>query len=143
MADDSKTLAEAQAQLRYLQNVYSQQYELLENEIATFSLGMSSVQRNLDILDNKGTFANSNILINAEGGAYIEGSIKEIKKVIVYAGAGYLVEKNVEDAKEMMKETQKKQEETIKKLVGERQKLQNELMDISYKLSALEQGAKL
>lgn len=140
--DDRNAAAEAQAQLRYLQNIYSQQYEVIENEIATFGIAMGSVQRNIDLLEKKAKIENSNILINGEGGTYIEASIKSINKLIVYVGAGYLVEKGAEEAKDFLKGNEKKQEEALKRLIGDKQKIEKELVDISYKLSLLEQGAK-
>ena len=79
MAQENKpTAAEAQAQLRYLQNVYSQQYELIENEIATFAMAMGAIQKNMDMLESKERLSNSTILISGEGGAYIEASIKSV-----------------------------------------------------------------
>jgi len=138
MAQDSNpSAAEAQAQLRYLQSVYSQQYELIENEIATFTIAMGAVQRNLEILESKDKLANSTILINGDGGAYIEASIKSVNKALVYVGAGYLVEKDAEAAMEFLKGNGKKQEDAIKKLISEKEKIEKELVDISYKLSAL------
>lgn len=139
--NNQMSVAEAQAQLRYLQSVYSQQYELIENEIATFGIAMGAVQRNLDMLENKDRLSNSTVLINGEGGAYIEANIKSLSKVMVYIGAGYLVEKNVEEAETYLKSNSKKQEETMKKLLEDKQRVEKELVNISYKLSALEQGA--
>lgn len=131
------SLEEAQAQLRYLQELYSQQYQLLENEIASFSMAIGTLNRNIELLENKDRLANSAILINAEGGAYIEASIKSMDRVMVYIGAGYLVEKGIEDAKLYLKGNSKKQEETFKKLAADKQKIEKELVDISYKLSTL------
>lgn len=128
--------AEAQAQLRYLQSVYSQQYELLQNEIATFTMALGSTQKNADLLENRDKISNSTILISGEGGAYIEASIKSIDRAIVYVGAGYLVEKSAEEAMEYLKTNAAKQEETMKRLVADRQRIEKELMDISFKLSA-------
>jgi prefoldin alpha subunit len=139
MQDDNKSLADAQAQLRYLQNVYSQQFELLENEIATFSLAMNSVQRNLELLHNKNRLEKSKALINGDGGLYIEASISPLERVIMYVGAGYLVEKSPEEAKEFLQSNAKKQEEAAKKLTAERQKIEKQLFDIAYQLSILEQ----
>lgn len=141
MAEENKpTAAEAQAQLRYLQSIYSQQYELLENEIATFTMAMGSLHKNLETLENKDRLSNSKILVSGEGGAYIEASVKSLDKALVYIGAGYLVEKSIEDAKAYLKGNGSKQEETVKKLISERQKLEKEMMDVSYKLSILDQG---
>jgi prefoldin alpha subunit len=138
--NNQNAVLEAQAQLRYLQNVYSQQYELLENEIATFTLAMASTQRNVDMLGSKARLENSNILINGETGVYLEAHIKKVDKAVIYVGAGYLVEKSLADAEEYLKTNVKKQEETFRKLVNERQKIEKELVDISYKLAAIDQG---
>ncbi|MCL5100421.1 MAG: prefoldin subunit alpha [Candidatus Marsarchaeota archaeon] len=130
--------SEAVMQLRYLQNVYSQQYEIVENEIANYSMALNSLSNSKLMLDNIKKLENSNTLINCDGGTYIEASIKSINKVITYIGAGYLVEKNVEEATVFVSESSKKNEDVIKKLVTEKQRLQNELVDISYKLSLMQ-----
>jgi len=141
MAQDKQpTPAEAQAELRYLQNVYSQQYQLIQNEINSFAVAMDSIQRNMELLKNKGRIANSTILVSGEGGAYIEASIKSVNKALVYVGAGYLVEKKAEEAEEYLSGNSKKQEELLKKLLTDKQKIEKELVDISYRLSALEQA---
>lgn len=134
------TAAEMQAQLRYLQNVYSQQYELLDNEIATFAMAISSVEKSLSTLENKERLSNSTVLINGEGGIYLEAGIKSLEKVLVYVGAGYVVEKDTSGAIEYLKENARQQGEAMRKLSADKQKISGELVDISYKLAALEQS---
>lgn len=142
MQGDSKaSLAEIQAQLRYLQNIYTQQYDALVNEMATFSIAMGGMQRNIEMLERKDGIKNSNILISGEGGAYLEAKLGKMEKAVVYVGAGYLVEKEVEGAKQFLKDNYKKQEETMRKLSAERARMEKELVDIAYKLSMMGQGA--
>lgn len=130
---------ELYSQLRYLQNLYSQQYEFVEDNLATYSIANNTIKKNLELLDNAASAKGSKILVNPEGGIYFEASVKEMNKIITYVGAGYLAEKSIDQAKEFLTENQKKGEEVLKKLISDKQKLENELLDINYKLAALEQ----
>ncbi len=141
MQGDSKASAdEVLAQLRYLQTIYTQQYDVLANEMATFSLALGALQRNIEMLEKKAVLENSNVLMSGEGGAYIKAKIEKMEKALVYVGGGYLVEKDTEEAKQFLKDNYKKQEDTLKKLSTERTRIEKELVDIAYKLSVLEHG---
>ena len=59
---------------------------------------------------------NSEILIPVGGGTFINGSIKEVSKVLVDIGAGLVTEKTIDDAL-------KKIDERIKNLQGKQEKL--------------------
>ena len=136
-APDSKE--NAYAQLRYLQSVYSQQYELLEEQIATYSISLDSVRKGVQFLDGTREASKSKTLVSLGGGAYAEASFPDIKSVLVYVGAGYLLEKGVDSAKSYIDEGRKKQEEMLRKLDTERRKLQGELINIAYKMEAMQQ----
>ncbi len=138
MPDDQKFDAqEIMMQLRYLQNIYSQQYEVLENDIATYTIANTSLQRNLDLLDSEEVL-DSNILISGEGGAYIPAKIGKFETVMTYVGAGYMVEKSVKDASAFLRANQKKGEEFLNRLMTDKQRVERELMDISFKMNALQ-----
>lgn len=126
-------------QLRYLQNIYGQQYEALENDIATYTVANNSMQRNLDLLEKSDSIQNSNIIISGEGGAYIPAKMGKMDYVITYVGAGYMVDMNIQDAAVFMRANQKKSEEFLNRLVSERQRVERELMDISFKMNQLQQ----
>jgi prefoldin alpha subunit len=139
MPDDQKIDAnEIMMQLRYLQNVYSQHYEALENDVATYTIANTSLQRNIDLLENAVTLENSNIIISGEGGAYIPAKISKVDSVMTYVGAGYLVEKSVAESSEFLRKNQKKSEEFLNRLMSDKQRIERELMDISFKLNALQ-----
>ncbi len=129
---------ELMMQLRYLQNIYSQQYESIENDIATYTIANTSLQRNLELLEGTGTIQNSNIIIGGEGGAYIQAKVDKVNTVLTYIGAGYMIEKSVEDATAFLRSNQRKSEEFLNRLLTEKQRLEAELMDISFKMNALQ-----
>jgi prefoldin alpha subunit len=126
--------------LVYLQNVYNQQYEAIMNELATFSVAQAALQRNLDLLKRKDEMKSAKVLINAEGGTYIEASVKEISKVMTYVGAGYLVEKGADDAMAYIGRSIASGEEAMKRMMSDRQKLEDELVKLQYSIEAMQKG---
>lgn len=140
MADDKQQYdpQELLMQLRYLQNIYSQQYEAIENDIATYTIANTSLQRNIDLLEHSGSIENSNIIISGEGGAYIPAKISKVDKVMTYVGAGYMIEKSVADAAAFLRANQKSSEAFLNRLVSDKQRIEKELIDISFKMNALQ-----
>ena len=141
MASQGKPNTEenAYAQLRYMQNMYSQQYQLLEEQMATYSLSLDSLRKGVQFLAAAKPSSKSKTLLNIGGGAYVEASLPEIKSILVYVGSGYLMEKSVTESKEFVEGNLKKQEEILSKLDAQRKKLQGELINISYKLESMQQ----
>jgi prefoldin alpha subunit len=126
--------------LVYMQNAYSQQYEAISGELTTFSMAQGALQRSLDLLKRKDEIRDASVLLSAEGGTYIEASIRGIEKAITYVGAGYLVEKDVESAKEYIGRSIASSEDAIGRLMEDRKKLGDELMRIQYAIEAMQQG---
>jgi prefoldin alpha subunit len=133
------SIAEAQAQLQYLYNVYTQQHGLLENELAALRMTSAAITRNIETLENKERLSGSKILINGEGGAYFTATMDSIDKILVYVGAGYLIEKEASQALDYLKANYKKQDEIIRKLNADKQSVEKELVSITYNLSQMEQ----
>ncbi|VVB77036.1 Prefoldin subunit alpha [uncultured archaeon] len=126
--------------LVYLQNAYNQQYEAITRELSNYGMAHAALQRNVELLDRKDEMKGSGILVNAEGGTYIEANVKAIDKVMTYVGAGYLVEKKVDEAKSYLKKNIENEEEIMKRLAADGQKIEGELMKIHYSLEMLQQG---
>lgn len=125
-------------QLRYMQNVYAEQYELLGNEVTTLSMAINTVRKDVDLIENMDKVVNSEVLFNSQGNIYMTANVGKVSSVVVYVGANYLIEKNLDEAKGFLKENLEKQEAGLRKLVSERQKIEKELFDISYKLSSMQ-----
>ena len=138
MADEmsQQDVQEAMAQMEYLQNVYTQRYDMLNEQIATYNLAREAVMRSIEIIDNAKSLENSHVLLNTEGGTYIEASVSRLEKMMTYVGAGYLVEKTVAGAKEFLEAAMKSSEVAASRLVSEKQKVEKELFDISYRMAA-------
>ncbi len=125
-------------QLKYMQNVYAEQYELLGNEVTTLSMAINTVRKDVDLIENMDKVVNSEVLFNSQGNIYMTANVGKVSSVVVYVGANYLIEKNLDEAKGFLKENLEKQEAGLRKLVSERQKIEKELFDISYKLSSMQ-----
>jgi prefoldin alpha subunit len=139
MAEDKHKMEEELNRLLFIQNVYNQQYEAVMGELTSFSMAQAALRRNIHLLESKDRVKGSEILVNAEGGTYIEAALKDMKKVITYVGAGYLVDKEVGQAKEFLTKSLESSETQLKKLAEDKQKLENELMRIQYELERLQQ----
>lgn len=79
----------------------------------------------------------SDILIPLGGGNFINGSIKDVSKVLVDIGAGLVTEKTVDDALKKIDERIKNLQEKQEKILSTVQKLQEESTEISQKTQKL------
>ncbi len=130
---------EAAVQLTYLQNAYSQQYEMLTENISSYIMAHSAIQKNIDLLEKAHKLKNSSILVDADGGLLINAKVGEIDTVMTDVGAGFVVEKSVSEALDFYRKNLHASEEYLKTLVGEKEKLEKELFSVNYKLSVLQQ----
>ncbi len=139
MADDKGEREDEVNRLFYLQSLYNQQYEALMSELTTMSMAEGALERNLGLLNKKDMVKGANILVSGEGGTYFEANVKDIKKVMTYVGAGYLVEKEAAQAKEFIEKSIEQSKAAIAKLLDEKQKLETEIMRIQYTIDAMQQ----
>lgn len=108
------------------------------NEIANFGMAQLAVQRNLEMIEKKDTIK-GNVLLNCEGGTYLEADVKKISRVLTYVGAGYLTENTQDKAKSLLKESIDRGNDTMKRLLDEKRRLEDEIMKIRYSAEALRQ----
>lgn len=134
----TQDLNEIFMQLRYLQGLYGQQYENLENNIATYNLANSSLQRNIEMLEKSKSMEGSNIMIGGEGGAYMSAKVSKTDRIITYVGGGYMVEKSVEEALSFLRENEKRGVEMLSKLLSEKKQIEKDLLDVQYKMNSLQ-----
>ncbi|MHB1830713.1 MAG: prefoldin subunit alpha [Candidatus Micrarchaeaceae archaeon] len=137
-SQENQDMNEIVMQLKYLQNLYSQQYENLENNIATYTMTNTSVQRNLELLEKSKLVEGKNIMVSGEAGAYIPAKIAKVDQVLTYIGGGYLIENTVEKAIDFLKENRKRGEDILSRLIAEKLKVEKDLIDIQYRLNAVQ-----
>ncbi len=126
--------------LMYLQSLYSKEYEAVVNEIASLGMAQAALARNIELLEQREKLENSKILISGGGGTYVDASINKIDRVLAYAGAGYLVEKDAVGAMALLKKSSEAGTEAMKKLVDDRRKLEKEITSIQFAIESMQQG---
>ena len=98
------------AQLRYLQELYGERYELISQEIRRridYIQELNNVSTTLNSMDE---IAGKPIFDPIGGEFYISGSASKDQKCLVGVGAGYMLEKNTDEAKEFAAKLIKKGE---------------------------------
>ncbi len=135
--DVKREQQELLAQLSYLQSMYSQQYEAVQNDIASYTIANTALQKNIDLLQSAKALGGSDIMISGEGGAYMHAKLSGSDTVMTYVGAGYLVDMDSVSAVEFIRSNQKKSEQVLNRLMSDKKRLESELLDISFKLNAL------
>lgn len=125
-------------QLKYLYNVYTQEYETVREEMNSYMMVSAAFARNMEALNKIKTMENTNMLVGLDAGTFLEVHSKGIKSVITNVGAGYLVEKNVDDAKTFVESNSQRLQGSIAQLMAQKQKLEKEILDLSYKIGEME-----
>ena len=126
-------------QLKYLYDAYTRQYEAIVGEISNYLMISAAYDRNLETLNKLDTIQNSNMLVSLEAGTFMQVDVKEVKTLITNVGAGYMVEKSVEEAKEFLSTNSIKIQQSVNALVSQRQKVEKEVLDLSFRLNAMSQ----
>ena len=90
----------------------------------------------------KSTSHQSDIMYPIGGGAFLTGAISDPSKVLVNVGAGYLLEKSIDDAIKKIDERIAAAEENLTRLNQMAQQIQSEATDLSEKTQKLMQEAQ-
>lgn len=126
--------------LSYLQEAYTQQYELLTNEISNYTLLQSMLEKNEELLEEAERVKGANMLVSS-GSLFFEAKAGSMEKVLISVGAGYVVEETIPEAKKIIEKKLEEINRIIKRLSEERRSVENELMKIGYSISALQSDA--
>ena len=137
---DSRNKQEELNQLAYLQNMYSREYEALTDQISNYLTLANSFERNREVLTNMDKVQNSNMLVSLEAGMFAEVSAKKVTNVITNVGAGYMIEKTIDEAKEFIGKNSERLNQSVKKLMEQRQRMEAQLLDLSYKINEMQQS---
>ncbi len=81
-------------------------------------------------------------LLNLGGGVFAYADVKENKKVLVDVGAGVIIEKDVSDAIETLRNKKREMDEAEKKLKELLNQIANQMMKIQQELEELMKKAK-
>ncbi|MEA3255220.1 MAG: prefoldin subunit alpha [Candidatus Altiarchaeota archaeon] len=111
---------------------YKKQMESLRNEIQLLGSTMEELGSSLTALDAlKENKAGTEILVSIGSGSFIRAELKDTGKVIVGAGAGVSIEKDVDEAKEILKKRGEEITKTMEKLQTGAVELNNRLVNLN------------
>ncbi len=136
MANDTSTDINT---LTYLQAAYTQEYQAVLEAITSQLAATESIAKSREFLEHlpelygKKTFAANGVLL-------YDTTIDKSEKVAVYVGAGYFVEKGIDEAKAFLDTLAKENDETLKRLYEEKQLIEKELTKIGYQIAKLQKG---
>ncbi len=88
-------------------------------------------------LENSGIIGGREALVSLGGGVYITSKTKKLDNVIVGVGAGYMVEKNVEEAKRFVADRIERVTNVFNRLMKSRNDLRDAIMEVTYKIDEL------
>lgn len=140
MGEEEKKAAEELEKLRYLQELYMQEYNAVLGKLSEYAADSTAMERNREVLSNIDKIKGNNILLNLEGGSYIEVKVGEIASILTYVGAGYIIETDKENASRILQTNSKRVEELAKKLTAEKEKLEGILTDIEFEIEGYSSG---
>lgn len=121
-------------ELRYMQQIYQNQYAVLNNTITMHLQDMQALSSAQKALENGELMKGKETLMHAGASVYMKAEIKEVGYVIVGVGGSYFVEKSVDDAKGYVSNLMTRKTGIINDLTKSRKDLQSALIDVSYKI---------
>jgi prefoldin alpha subunit len=124
-------------ELRYMQQVYQNQYAVASNSINMLLQELqelNSVQKtmeNADILEGK------SLLTNIGADTFMFSSVQDTKTMLMAVGAGYVVEKDIDSAKARVAALIQKRTESLNRIIKSRKEVEAALIEISYRLDSI------
>jgi prefoldin alpha subunit len=135
MAGDVENESEKELEeLRYMQQIYQNQYAILNNSMTMHVQEMQALSAAQKALENNDLMEGSEALTHTGAGIYMKAKIKDAGHVIVGIGGNYFVEKGIDDAKGYVSKLIEKKTEIINRLTKSRRDLQGAIIDASYKI---------
>ncbi|MGD0510252.1 MAG: prefoldin subunit alpha [Candidatus Micrarchaeaceae archaeon] len=135
MADeDDRISPHGMEELRYMQQVYQNQYSILTNSLNIVLRELQELNTAQKTLENIDLVEGKDTLTGIGGDFYLVGRIHNTKSALVGIGAGYVVEKETDSAKTHVADLIKKHTDELNKLTKNRRELENALMEISYRI---------
>lgn len=135
MADNlERETAKEIEELRYMQQIYQNQYATLNSAMNMHMQEVQMLSVVQSSLENSSVMKGKEALMHVGASVYMKTQIKDPNAVIVSIGAGYLVEKGVDEAKAYVSKMITKKTDTLNSMAKSRKELQNALIDISYKM---------
>jgi prefoldin alpha subunit len=135
MANEDSGRKMSREEIAYIERVYQNQYMMVGNAINAALEELQELSSAGKALDEMDQVAGKDSFSAIGGDFYLNSQIKPASKVIVGVGGGFMVEKEIDAAKQTVKKRMDAKNEIVTKLVKNRKELEAAMIDIQSGLS--------
>ncbi len=135
--EPQRPMASTLEEFRYLQQVYQNQYMALTQELSGSADRLRELDAAQKTLENMDSVKEKDTLVSIGYGTYVNSRITNGDTVLVSVGAGYMVEKKVDEAKAYISSALDQETTSINKLNKAKKELESALIEIAYKIDEL------
>ena len=121
-------------ELRYIQQVYQNQYAMAGNSINILLQELQQLNSTQKTFENVDLLPNKDVVMNIGSDFYLFGRVPNPKTALVGVGAGYIIEKDIDSAKTYVADLIKKRTEDLNRLTKSRKEIEGALIEVSYRL---------
>lgn len=126
--------------LRYMQQLYQSQYGAVSGEVNRVVGYLEELNAAQKAVDNTDEIAGRGVLVHMGSGVYLNGKAGKMSSVIVSVGGGYLIEKDITEAKKYIASRIEHTTNVFNKLIKNRNELGAALREVSIRLEAMGSG---
>jgi prefoldin alpha subunit len=124
-------------ELRYLQQIYQNQYGLVSQEINNRSENLRELDSAQQTLENIDIIKDKSTLVSTGASTFAFGKITDNKSVVIGIGAGYMVEKSIDEAKNYISKAIEQESKYITQLNKSKKEVEAALIEIEVKVDEL------
>lgn len=126
--------------LMVLAEQYKAQLDQLDTQMSYIQQAINEYNKSKITIDNiSEKEKNSDVILPIGGGSYIDAKAKNPKKILFDVGAGYIIEKDADDAIKKIDSRIKELEKNMQKIGEIREKTENEATEVYQKAQKLYQ----
>lgn len=124
-------------ELRYIQQIYQNQYSVATNSINMLLQELQELNSTQKTLENVDMIEGKEALTSIGSDIFFFSKVQTVKSVTMAIGGGYLVEKEIDQAKERIATVIKARQDRLNTLMKNRKELESALIEISYRLGSM------
>lgn len=124
-------------EFRYLQQIYQNQYMLVNRELSTRSENLGELYSAQQTLENIDAIKDKGTMVPIGANVFAAGKVTDNKSIVVGIGAGYMVEKNIDEAKNYISKAIEQETKNVNQLNKNKKGVEAALMEIEYKINEL------
>lgn len=124
-------------ELRYVQQIYQNQYAVATNSINVLLQELQELNSTQKTLENVDIIEGKEALTSIGSDTFFFSKVPSARSVTMAIGGGYLVEKEIDPAKQRIATVIKTRTERLNAVMKNRKELESALIEISYRLGSM------